>query len=669
VAGISIRDPQEKQKIYQRYLQAFKKGVYNYIKEEQDPLTQQMIPRKYFSGGFDFNVTRALQLKEGPPPSWAMVARDRAMLVRSDAVAAGNVTNRYALGHDIRQENVLGPGQEIKASFEGNKVWIQAGDSSYQVLVKEDKVYFSRWDKINGQMQGQLYGPVDFDEEIKAGSSRQNTYQRTESGLEPQHFLFKVLQSTGQSHEIEVRHIGTAGQTKVVYFTKPKFFLNGHKQKTLTFEDEGGQSQTVSFFKNGNSYAVKMGDEVARLNQDDHFQPFKDIFVRVEFNPKDNSFWFENGFHDTPIYVEEPGGQGTEDRGEEAIRKFIKDHDINNQFQEILSQLRDESVSLEDFLVDLNLVDESLEKGRNNGWRSYLNIFMAWKAAIDSSRLIGPVRLELLHGRPSLQSLPGTSNRPKKIFLIRPTSRDMDLIQEWGEEVFFQREWHELIQSKGNVLALVSEDETGKRHLEGWAAYDIFSVFGLYINHIEIAPWHLKKTGNRAWKGIGSLLVAYVINESLRLGYKGQVFAFAGTPQGEDLFKRLGAQWDPGIKSEKYKVLPFYYFNAAAGQAVIKTQNNRHGDLTVEDAAMRSGPGHVQDNNLGGIDLTRSQMNLQVAHSAGQIQFRLDQAMVHQLKNVSGFRPVIINIQPMDDLRRFLGFADNQSPGQRVASL
>ncbi|MBF0595781.1 MAG: hypothetical protein HQL22_12560, partial [Candidatus Omnitrophica bacterium] len=37
--------------IYQQYLQAFKQGVYNYIKEETDPLTNEVIPRKYFSGG------------------------------------------------------------------------------------------------------------------------------------------------------------------------------------------------------------------------------------------------------------------------------------------------------------------------------------------------------------------------------------------------------------------------------------------------------------------------------------------------------------------------------------------------------------------------------------------------------------------------------------------
>ena len=55
VAGINIDDPQEKERIYQHYLQAFKKGVYNYIKEDQDPVTQEVVPRKYFSGGTTLN--------------------------------------------------------------------------------------------------------------------------------------------------------------------------------------------------------------------------------------------------------------------------------------------------------------------------------------------------------------------------------------------------------------------------------------------------------------------------------------------------------------------------------------------------------------------------------------------------------------------------------------
>ncbi len=38
--------------IYQNYLQAYKKGAFNFIKEEQDQITKQPIARKYFSGGW-----------------------------------------------------------------------------------------------------------------------------------------------------------------------------------------------------------------------------------------------------------------------------------------------------------------------------------------------------------------------------------------------------------------------------------------------------------------------------------------------------------------------------------------------------------------------------------------------------------------------------------------
>lgn len=52
--GIDIEDKDIKNKIYNQYIDAFKKGVYDFIREDYDPATQSMIPRKYFSGGFDF---------------------------------------------------------------------------------------------------------------------------------------------------------------------------------------------------------------------------------------------------------------------------------------------------------------------------------------------------------------------------------------------------------------------------------------------------------------------------------------------------------------------------------------------------------------------------------------------------------------------------------------
>ena len=74
VAGIDIEDKNAKEEIYQQYLKAFKKGVYNYIKEESDPITKEMIPRKYFSGGAEM--------------SQAMVTTDFAQTIDKSEVAS-----------------------------------------------------------------------------------------------------------------------------------------------------------------------------------------------------------------------------------------------------------------------------------------------------------------------------------------------------------------------------------------------------------------------------------------------------------------------------------------------------------------------------------------------------------------------------------------------------
>ena len=44
-------NPKNNEEIYHRYLRAYKKGVFNYIREDVDKYTNETIPRKYFSGG------------------------------------------------------------------------------------------------------------------------------------------------------------------------------------------------------------------------------------------------------------------------------------------------------------------------------------------------------------------------------------------------------------------------------------------------------------------------------------------------------------------------------------------------------------------------------------------------------------------------------------------
>ena len=64
----------------------------------------------------------------------------------------------------------------------------------------------------------------------------------------------------------------------------------------------------------------------------------------------------------------------------------------------------------------------------------------------------------------------------------------------------------------------------------------------------------------------------------------------------------------------------------------------------------------------GGIDLTPANINLQtkigpLTKAFGDdsgIKFHLDPAMLQQLRNAPGFVPVIVSVEPLGDLRKFL---------------
>ncbi|GEM_PF-3562980 len=59
--GINANNPNDKDKIFEQYLKAYKKGVFNYIKEDLNSTTKQLIPRKYFSGGLQIETERVIR--------------------------------------------------------------------------------------------------------------------------------------------------------------------------------------------------------------------------------------------------------------------------------------------------------------------------------------------------------------------------------------------------------------------------------------------------------------------------------------------------------------------------------------------------------------------------------------------------------------------------------
>lgn len=67
-----------KQQIFERYIQAYKKGVFSLIKEDQDPMSKTTVARKYFSGGMNIVPKDFAMVTEAP-----QVAPDRATVSAS----------------------------------------------------------------------------------------------------------------------------------------------------------------------------------------------------------------------------------------------------------------------------------------------------------------------------------------------------------------------------------------------------------------------------------------------------------------------------------------------------------------------------------------------------------------------------------------------------------
>jgi len=65
VAGIDIEDKDAKQKIYDLYVEAFKKGVFNYERKERDALSGRTVKRHYFSGGIKAKVSPEINALPG----------------------------------------------------------------------------------------------------------------------------------------------------------------------------------------------------------------------------------------------------------------------------------------------------------------------------------------------------------------------------------------------------------------------------------------------------------------------------------------------------------------------------------------------------------------------------------------------------------------------------
>ena len=140
ITGVDIDDKNAREKIYQQYLAAFKKGVYDYIKEDIDPRTQEMIPRHYFSGGFQMGkeINEILDVrpvaKNPATPSNAVLISAAAIPQSSDkAMIAHENSDRFKLiGNKTAQDFA----DEVLKVFRENNDEIFSDPSVYEIYYK-----------------------------------------------------------------------------------------------------------------------------------------------------------------------------------------------------------------------------------------------------------------------------------------------------------------------------------------------------------------------------------------------------------------------------------------------------------------------------------------------------------------------------------------------------
>ncbi|MBF0388320.1 MAG: hypothetical protein HQL20_10815 [Candidatus Omnitrophica bacterium] len=121
VKGID-QDPANNEQVYRQYVEAFQKGVFNLIKEDVDLYTQEVIPRKYFSGGAK-RATEMLQVVDGSQ-NLPEAARDaagevnlseydnaRTVLRSSGEMASRNASQRIAVSDVFKFDPVTGFGR------------------------------------------------------------------------------------------------------------------------------------------------------------------------------------------------------------------------------------------------------------------------------------------------------------------------------------------------------------------------------------------------------------------------------------------------------------------------------------------------------------------------------------------------------------------------------
>ncbi len=239
IKGINLNDPTVKEAIYQQYIKAYKKGVFNYIKEDINTVNGQAEPRKYFSGGV---LAIATDVKSDGEGEAYPLLKGETQDSNFETLTTGFVFNKPASG-DFEMQAKAPPPTAIGMA----QKMLENALLRYQSAEKSPRLNIKVWD---GMSELDLRSVIQAKADLR--SAKDALIRRA-----------RVLTALGQPVSDEIRGI-IGEETKGLSPVKQvEFTRDGNKIVSITVTTADGKKRAVQPIESLNRLGrALLGDEL-----------------------------------------------------------------------------------------------------------------------------------------------------------------------------------------------------------------------------------------------------------------------------------------------------------------------------------------------------------------------------------------------------------------------
>jgi hypothetical protein len=613
--------------LYQEYLKAFKKGVYNYIKEEHDPLTQQVVPRRYFSGGLDLAMG-ATSLSRA---DLTVIQADKAMNIKK-LLAYGTLTTALIISAGLETVNYT-IGDSIKLAYHYRYPY-------YDVKTLRDQAA-----KIEAQLNVNAFNPIKFDTmaAIRHFTADSDVFQAVIPIIRPMLHdqIARVARSQGKSsHQKELTDLDS---------------LLAIAEGLNSTDSDIGRMKVLA-------QSLKTVPKAKKENLINAINNLSGVYMKGEYDPQKPTIMVVDGFMG--------GGLGVQ---KTYIDQIKDSYNVAFLYYDSWSQDELSARMLAKTLRSYPFGKKFVLAGNSNGG-DVIRLMILENSDLDFSNVL---LLEFVcpYGGASMAEF-GRFLPPLTNYLdMKVITADQYPYGGMARFIFADKN---LKAVAARVYKQVSFSVKGDKYAPKYFNSEFFkqtwkNAYGPG-EHI-IVPMEVGV--NHRYLAQQKPVVASVL--LLLMGFEqgsrpvGSIFKSPNF-KSLDMYGFLRQKYGPGIigkndinwgqvilngKVEPGEIRKYFGFE---GNDWLKNANANTFRISpsVHAAALPADHAQISPSMKapGGIDLNTGKMDLRLQNENGEIRFKIDPAMLRQMQKASGFVPVIIDIQPLRDIPLFLGLND-----------